>query len=133
MTSFIRKLWRANKYRYRLPLLYLGLVFFGLITLLIPGLNECNGGLFVVCFPIALIIVILIGTPGYKIIKSLEFVIPKEYYSWVLRSENILIAVMPRYIVTLFLFYFLGLVIDKLQGKKEENSCALNHTTRYMR
>ena len=117
--KLIKKLYLLKQYKFKLPFFYLLLIFFGLLTLIIPGLNECSGGLFVICFPISLIIIVLLGAPGNFIIERLNFIIPREYYSWSTHSENLSRVVVFNYIVTLIFLYFLGLIIDKARERKK--------------
>jgi hypothetical protein len=103
------------KYRFRLPVIYIFLILLGLLTVLIPPLNDCSGGMFLVCIPVSGVIILLLSVPGMLLINQLDFIIPRKYYSWTTHSENFLWVVLISYAVTIILLFLLGLIIDKLR------------------
>lgn len=105
-------------YKFRLPAYYLLLIVFGWSMTLIPPLNECSGGLFVICFPISMVVIILLGVPGMLIIDQLDFIIPRSYYSWMTHSENLSWVVFIRYAVGLMALFTAGFVLDRIRRKK---------------
>ncbi|OGM05044.1 hypothetical protein A2715_03520 [Candidatus Woesebacteria bacterium RIFCSPHIGHO2_01_FULL_39_32] len=106
------------KYRYRLPVIYIILILLGFATMLVPLLNECSGGIFVICAPISLAIIILLSIPGKLLVDFLSFIVPESYYSWATHSKNLFWVVLISYAATLILLFFVGLLVDKVRQIK---------------
>lgn len=119
LRGFIHKLSKQKQLRYRLPIIYFLLLLLAFSTLLIPPLNKCDASLFLICFPISLVIILYLAVPGLTIINWLDFVIPRRYYSWASRQEWQ--ALLISYVTTLIFLFILGFIIDKVKSRKVRN------------
>jgi|SRR3989337_1044713 len=121
LRGFIQKLYKQKQLKYLLPIIYLVLLLLAFTTLLIPPLNKCYGGLFSICFPVSLVIILYLAIPGVTIVNLLDFIIPRRYYSWASYGENIWQVLLINYVTTLIFLFILGFVIDKVKSRKVRN------------
>jgi len=120
--SLITRLWQKKQYRYLLPLLYLLLILVSFFTLLIfPIKNVYIGGLMPMRTSIPGVIIVLLAVPGILVIQILNFIIPKEYYSWYNHSGNELWCFfIASYAAMLIVLFLLGLIIDVIKKRKNK-------------
>jgi hypothetical protein len=104
--SKIHKYLKLHKILYLLTIYWL---FIGIswLTLFTP-FNECSGGLFLICFPPSLILILLPAIPGAALINTFAPFISHTFASWITHDENFTKMIFMSYGVTSLMIVLLG-------------------------